>query len=99
LLKITSDINDFKAEDKCVVYFTAEWCMPCKQLKPQYGKLAVMDPDTNYYLVDVDQVDPKDIEVYNFKSIPQVFVMEKGELTKIISSRTADGMLLEKSSA
>jgi len=76
LLKITNDVNDFQDEDKCVVYFTAEWCGPCKQLKPQYGKVAVMDPETNYYMVDVDKMDPDAMTKYNLKSIPQVFVME-----------------------
>jgi len=98
LLKITNDINEFKDEDKCVVYFTAEWCQPCKQLKPQYGKLAVSDPDTNYYMLDVDKIDPNAMSEYNIKSIPQVFVMKKGEIAKTIVSRTSDSMLLEKNS-
>ena len=98
MLKITNDVNDFQDEDKCVVYFTAEWCGPCKQLKPQYGKVAVMDPETNYYMVDVDKMDSDAMTKYNLKSIPQVFVMSKGDIVHTVSSRVADGILLEKSS-
>lgn len=98
MLKITNDINEFKAEDKCVVYFTAEWCGPCKQLKPQYGKVSVTDPDTNYYMLDVDKIPTDELSYYNIQSIPQVFVMKKGEIAKVIKSRTADGILLEKDS-
>lgn len=98
LLKITNDVNEFQDEDKCVVYFTAEWCGPCKQLKPQYGKVAVIDPDTNYYMIDVDKMGVSAMEKYNLKSIPQVFVMKKGEIAKTISSRVADDILLEKGS-
>jgi thioredoxin 1 len=95
LLKITDNVEDFKSEDECVVYFTAEWCNPCKQLKPHYGKVSVMDPETNYYLVDVDKIDSNAIEYYGIKSIPQIFVMKKGEIVERIESRTTEAILEE----
>jgi thioredoxin 1 len=95
LLKITNDVKEFQAEDKCVVYFTAEWCGPCKQLKPQYARLSVIDPENNYYMVDVDKVKMEELKKYGIQSIPQVFVMQKGEITKTIKSRTSDAMLEE----
>jgi thioredoxin 1 len=95
LLKVTNDVNEFIAEDECVVYFTATWCSPCKQLKPHYGKVAVMDPETNYYMVDVDEMTANMLEYYNLKSIPQIFVMNKGEILKPILSRTSEGILGE----
>jgi thioredoxin 1 len=95
LLKITDNVDEFKQEDDCVVYFTASWCGPCKALKPQYGRVAVMDPKTNYYMVDVDKVDQDAIQYYNIQSIPQVFVMKSGEINKTIKSRTAETILQE----
>jgi hypothetical protein len=95
LLKITNNVEDFINEDDCVVYFTAEWCNPCKQLKPHYGKVSVMDPETNYYLVDVDQIDVDTLNYYNLKSIPQIFTMHKGEIVDRIESRTAESILEE----
>jgi len=95
LLKITNEVSEFKAENECVVYFTAAWCNPCKQLKPHYGKVSVMDPETNYYMVDVDKVDPSLLDYYNIKSIPQIFKMNKGEISDVIESRTADSILEE----
>lgn len=95
MLKITDNVEDFKSEDECVVYFTAEWCNPCKQLKPHYGKVSVMDPKTNYYLVDVDKIDSDAIEYYGIKSIPQIFVIKKGEIVERIESRTAEAILEE----
>ena len=89
MLKITNDVKEFQAEDECVVYFTAEWCGPCKQLKPQYGKVAVIDTETNYYMVDVDKITSDIIEKYELKSIPQVFIMKNGEIFDRIKSRTA----------
>lgn len=95
MLKITNDVKEFQAEDECVVYFTAEWCNPCKQLKPHYGKVSVMDPETNYYLVDVDKIDSDTVEYYGIKSIPQIFVMNKGEIVDRVESRTAEAILEE----
>ena len=95
MLKITNDVKEFIDEDECVVYFTADWCNPCKQLKPHYGKVSVMDPETNYYLVDVDKIDASTVEYYGIKSIPQIFLMNKGEIVDRIESRTADSILEE----
>jgi thioredoxin 1 len=95
LLKITNNVQEFIDEDKCVVYFTASWCSPCKQLKPHYGKVAVMDSETNYYIVDVDNIDSATLEYYKIKSIPQIFTMNKGEIVNRIEARTADSILEE----
>lgn len=95
MLKVTDNVKEFQAEDECVVYFTAEWCGPCKQLKPHYGKVSVMDPKTNYYLVDVDKITASDLDYYKLKSIPQIFLMNKGKIVDRIESRTAESILEE----
>ena len=95
MLKVTNDAKDFQSEDECVVYFTAEWCNPCKQLKPHYGRVSVMDPETNYYVVDVDKVGSKVIEYYKIQSIPQIFTMKNGEIVDRIESRTAETIMEE----
>ena len=95
MLKITNDVSEFQSEDECVVYFTASWCNPCKQLKPHYGKVSVIDPDTNYYLVDVDSIPSDVLKSYNVLSIPQVFVMQKGKIINTILSRTTESILEE----
>ena len=95
MLKITDDVKEFQSEDECVVYFTAAWCSPCRALKPHYGKVSVIDTETNYYLVDVDKIPADTVEYYNIKSIPQIFVMQKGEIIERIESRTAETILEE----
>ena len=95
MLKITNEVSEFVAEDECVVYFTAEWCGPCKQLKPHYGKVAVADPDTNYYLVDVDKIGSETLQYYGIQGVPRIFLMQKGEIVKAIEARTSNQILEE----
>ncbi len=95
MLKITNNFNEINKDENAVVYFTAEWCAPCKQLKPQYAKVSVIDGNSNYYMVDVDEVGAAVLEKYNLKSIPQIFVMNKGEIIKSITGRTSSEILLE----
>jgi hypothetical protein len=40
----------------------------------------------------------EDLKKYGIQSIPQVYLVRKGAIAKVIKSRTADGIILEKSS-
>ena len=95
MLKITNSFDEINEADNAVVYFTAEWCGPCKQLKPQYGKASVSDQDIDYFMVDVDKIPSEIVNLYEIKSIPQVFVMKKGKIVKKINSRTSDAIIEE----
>ena len=82
-------------QDNAIVAFTATWCQPCKALKPQFAKAAVIDKDTPYYVVDVDQINSEYLNQYSIQSIPQVFEMNKGLINKKIIGKTSDAMLAE----
>lgn len=95
MLKISNDMEEIIDKDIAVVYFSAEWCGPCKQLKPQYAKAAVIDKDTLYYIVDVDKIETKYLNEYGIQSIPQIFEMHKGIISKKIKGKTSDTILTE----
>jgi len=95
MLKISNDMEEILNQDNAVVAFTAEWCNPCKQLKPQFAKASILDKDTPYYVVDVDKISPQYLEEYNIKSIPQVFEMNKGLINKKITGKTSSEILNE----
>lgn len=96
MLKITNSMEEIFEQDNAVVAFTATWCNPCKQLKPHFAKAAVIDNETPYYVVDIDEIKQDYLNKYNIMSVPQVFVMNKGEVVKNIQSRTSDSILKEK---
>ena len=95
MLQITDDMSVVMSADNSVVAFTATWCGPCKQLKPQFAKASVLDLNKNYFVVDIDKIDKKYIDDYNIKSVPSVFVMNKGSVVKRVSSRTAPEIIKE----
>jgi hypothetical protein len=95
MLKITNDIEEISKEEKAIVAFTAIWCNPCTQMKPQFAKAAVLDKDTSYYLVDVDEVDPVWVSDLNIKSVPQIFELNNGNFNRSIFGRTSESILKE----
>lgn len=95
MLKVTDDMDTVISANNSVVAFTAAWCGPCQQLKPQFAKASVLDANNNYFVVDIDKIDKKYLEEYNIKSVPSVFVMDRGSVVKRINSRTAPEILQE----
>ena len=63
MLEVTNDMEKTQ-QGTAVVYFTAAWCVPCRQLKPQFAKAGTIDKDNNYYIVDVEQIDNTYLEKY-----------------------------------
>jgi thiol-disulfide isomerase/thioredoxin len=96
MLKISNNMKEIAEQDNAVVAFTASWCSPCKQLKPHFAKAAVLDNDIPYFVVDIDEIREDYLNKYNIMSVPQVFVMSKGEIVKNIKSRTSESILKEK---
>ena len=95
MLQITNDMGIVISSKESVVAFTADWCGPCKQLKPQFAKASVLDVSKDYFIVDIDKIDKKYVEEYNIKSVPSVFVMSNGNSVKRVNSRTASEIVKE----
>ena len=98
MLDITNDMAKIAQDPVAVVYFSAEWCQPCKQLKPQYARLAMQDDSKTYYVVDVDKIGNEYLDKYSIKSIPQIFVLKSGEEIQKLSGRNYEDLNAELSS-
>lgn len=61
-----------------VVDFFADWCGPCKMLSPVIEKLDVMNPDVDFYKVNIDE-NPSLAEKFEVMSIPNVVIFKNGQ--------------------
>ena len=63
-------------------YFTASWCGPCQQIKPQIIKLkeGLKTNNIKFYMIDIDENDTL-CEKCNIKSVPTfILFKDKQEL-------------------
>lgn len=79
---------------KQIFYFTADWCNPCKKVKPIVEELSYDGHPTKFQLIDVDT----EIELakkFEIKSIPTFILIQDGEVIKRVSGAQTKDQLLE----
>lgn len=62
---------------KKILYFTAEWCGPCKMIKPKMQQLAQTLP---MQFIDVD-TNKSTCEQYAVRNVPCVVITNNGTVT------------------
>ena len=68
---------------KHILYFTAEWCNPCKRVRPIAEEL---DKDGVIKIQFIDADDNADLcKKFEIKSIPTFIMIENGEETRRIN--------------
>ena len=68
-----------KAERPVVVDFSADWCEPCKALKPALSKAAATRKDVEFFVLDADEC--VDVALhYKIMSIPTLALFQNGKL-------------------
>jgi thioredoxin 1 len=60
-----------------VLYFTAEWCGPCKMLKPRIQNVSGQLPGVPFAMVDVDTA-RRGAASFALRKLPTVIVMKRG---------------------
>lgn len=58
-----------------LLHFTADWCGPCKKIKPIVEEFILENPDIEYVAIDVD-VDFQKAEEFHVLSIPTLISMD-----------------------
>lgn len=64
---------------KELLHFTADWCVPCKRLKPMLDEILLDYPDINYKMIDVDS----NIDItndYGVQSVPTLIILLDGAI-------------------
>jgi thioredoxin 1 len=59
---------------KQALYFTANWCGPCKVMKP---KIQALNLPIDF--IDVD-TNPSQVETLGIRNVPTIILMERGEV-------------------
>jgi len=66
--------------DKIIVEFHAEWCLPCKMMKPIFELVAQNnDTDVQMYTMDIDN-NRDFVSSLGIRSIPTIKVFDGGEV-------------------
>lgn len=63
-----------------ILHFTADWCQPCKRLKPIVEDYIINNPGIEYETVDVDKKYSTAIE-YAVQSVPTLIILKNNEIT------------------
>jgi thioredoxin 1 len=78
---------------KTVFYFTADWCQPCKKVKPIVEELNREYFPGIFQIVDVD-IENEMAKTFEIRSVPTFILFEDGkEINKIIGSQTKQSLL------
>ena len=71
--------NNIKNEDVSVIQFSAEWCGPCKALKPVMDKLSDEFKDkANFYYADIEDGGINTGSAAGIRGVPTVIIYKKG---------------------
>ena len=82
-LKITKsnfDAEVIKSEVPVLIYFWAEWCVPCRMRAPVVDEIAAERTDIKVGKIDVD-AEPELAAAFRIESIPTLVVMKNGAVT------------------
>jgi thioredoxin 1 len=73
---------------KSILYFTADWCNPCKKTKPIVEQLNTEQIMAKFFIIDVDS----DIEMtkdFEIRSVPTFVVMKDNkEVHRVTGAQT-----------
>ncbi len=74
---------------KHILYFTADWCNPCKRVKPIVEELN-RDSSVKFQFIDVDQ-ETEMAKNMNVRSVPTFIVIEDGsEVKRVTGAQTRE---------
>lgn len=71
-----------------ILYFTAEWCGPCKKTRPIVEELNREQVDTRFYIIDVD-IEMEMAKDFEIQSVPTFIVInDNTEIYRTTGAKT-----------
>ena len=85
--------------EKLIVEFWAEWCGPCKMMKPIFERVATNNTsDVQMYTMNIDN-NRESGQLFGIRSIPTVKIFNSGELIEtkvgVLSEQQINGIVTE----
>jgi thioredoxin len=78
---------------KTILYFTADWCQPCKKVKPIVEELNREYAPGMFQIIDVD-IEKEMAKSFELKSVPTFVLFENGnEVNRLIGAQTKQSLL------
>lgn len=75
---------------KMILYFTADWCAPCKRVRPIVEQLNKDQSDVRFFIIDVD-LEAEMASDFEIKSVPTFVVMKDNtEIHRVSGVQTRD---------
>jgi len=73
-----------------ILYFTADWCHPCKKVKPIVEELNRESSGVKFQVIDADS-ETELIKSFEVKSVPTFIVLEDGvEIKRASGAQTRE---------
>lgn len=78
---------------KTILYFTADWCQPCKKVKPIVEELNRECVPGMFQMIDVD-IEKEMAKSFELKSVPTFVLFENGnEINRLTGAQTKQSLL------
>ena len=73
---------------KHILYFTADWCSPCKKTRPVVEELNREQIMAKFFIIDVD-IEPEMAQDFEVKSVPTfVVIKDNKEIHRVTGAKT-----------
>ena len=78
-IKTVEEFQNVLQNEKVVIDFYADWCVPCKNLAPEFQELSKQYDSITFIKINVDTEEIVSIiEKYNIKALPTFVFIKKG---------------------
>lgn len=78
---------------KSVLYFTADWCNPCKRVRPIVEELNREQIIAKFFMIDAD-IENEMVSDFGIKSVPTfVLIKDNKEVSRTTGAKTKEELL------
>jgi thioredoxin 1 len=78
---------------KSVLYFTADWCNPCKKVRPIIEELNREQIIAKFFMIDAD-IENEMVSDFGVKSVPTfVLIRDNKEVSRTTGAKTKEELL------